>query len=183
MRLRYSLLQGSRSDPFVFARASRALVDRGEAELGLGAGLRPVPSIPVSVQAELRVTDTQGRTLLRPAVLAVTEFPPWRVSERIEAEAYVQGGYVAGDFATPFADGQARIDRRIARRGDVELRLGAGAWGGAQEGAVRLDIGPSASLRFDIRGVPVRLSVDYRARIAGDAEPGPGTAVTIVSGF
>lgn len=181
--LRYRLGDGRADSPLLFARASRALVDGGETELGLGLGWRPLASLPIAAYADLRVTDGQGGRLVRPAAYLVTEFAPWRIDERIEAEAYLQAGYVAGDFATPFVDGQARIERRMARFGDAELRLGPASWGGAQDGAARLDLGPSASLRFAIRDVPVRLSVDYRFRVAGEAEPGSGAAVTIVSGF
>lgn len=181
--LRYRLGSGSRRAPFVYARATKALVSRGDAELGLGMGVRPVAAVPVTVQGELRISDTSTGTLVRPVVLAVTELPPWRISDRIEAEAYAQGGYIGGDYATPFADGQARIERRMATVGGAELRLGAGSWGGAQDGAARLDLGPTASVRFNIAEVPVRVSVDYRVRVAGDAEPGPGVALTFISGF
>ncbi len=181
--LRYRLGNARADSPFLFARASQALVDGGETELSLGLGWRPLSSVPIAAYGDLRVTDGQGQRLVRPAAYLVTEFAPWRIDERIEAEAYLQAGYVAGAFATPFVDGQARIEQRMVRIGDAEVRLGAASWGGAQEGAARLDLGPTARLRFDIRDVPVRLSVDYRFRVAGDAEPGSGAAVTIVSGF
>lgn len=181
--LRYRFGSGSQGAPFAYARATKALVSRGDAEFGLGMGMRPLAGVPVSVQGELRISETATGTLVRPVVLAVTELPPWRISDRIEAEAYAQGGYIGGDYATPFADGQARVDRRMATVGGAELRLGAGSWGGAQEGAARLDVGPTASLRFDIADVPVRVSLDYRVRVAGDAEPGPGVALTFISGF
>lgn len=181
--LRYRLGDARADSPFLFARASQALVDGGQTELSLGMGWLPLASLPIAAYGDLRVTDGQGQRLVRPAAYLVTEFAPWRIDQRIEAEAYLQAGYVAGEFATPFVDGQARIERRMARVGDAEVRFGAAGWGGAQEGAARLDLGPSASLRFDIGDVPVRLTADYRFRLAGDAEPGSGAAVTIVSGF
>lgn len=180
---RYQLAENSPRAPFAYARVSRALLDGGETEAGLGIGARPIASVPLTVQAELRVTDAQTGVLFRPVVLAVTEFPSWKLSERVRAEAYAQGGYIGGDYATPFADGQVRIDRRVAQVGGAELRLGAGVWGGAQKDAARIDTGPTASLEFEIGEVPIRLSVDYRTRVAGDAAPGSGVAVTIVGGF
>ncbi|UIP06588.1 hypothetical protein LY632_12980 [Erythrobacter sp. SDW2] len=129
------------------------------------------------------MTDAQSKVLVRPVVLAVTEFPSWQLSERIRVEAYAQGGYIGGDYATAFADGQVRIDRKVAEVGGAELRLGAGVWGGAQKDAARLDVGPTASLEFDLGDVPLRLSVDYRTRVTGNAAPDSGVAVTIVGGF
>lgn len=180
---RYRLGAGGSRDPFLFLRASRSLVADGETEAGLGFGLRPVPKLPVSLQGELRLTDRRTGTSLRPAVFAVTEIPPLSLAPQLEAEVYLQGGYVGGEFGTAFADGQARIERRMTELAGADLSFGGGVWGGAQEGAARLDVGPTASLRFDIGDVPVRLSLDYRARVAGDADPGSGVAVTIVSGF
>lgn len=181
--VRYRFTDQSPRDPFAYARVSRALVEGGEAEVAVGIGARPILGLPLTLQGELRLTDARTRALVRPVILAVTEFPVARITERIEAEAYVQAGYIGGDYATGFADGQARIDRRMAKIGSAELRLGAGAWGGAQEGATRLDVGPTASVKFDLGKVPVRLSVDYRTRVAGDAAPDSGVAVTIVGGF
>lgn len=181
--LRYRLAPSSARDPFLYARASRALTDGGETDVGVGAGVRPVASLPVTLLGELRITETPARTLVRPAVLAVGGLPPQRIDSATEAEAYAQAGYVGGAFATAFVDGQARIDRRIARAGEVEWRMGAGVWGGAQRGAVRLDVGPSASARFVLGEIPVRVSLDYRERVAGEAQPGSGIAVTVAGGF
>ncbi len=67
--------------------------------------------------------------------------------------------------------------------GDFDLRAGAGAWGGAQEDAARLDIGPSASVSFQLGEGRGRLAADYRIRVAGDAEPSSGPALTLSAGF
>lgn len=181
--LRYRLTPSSARDFHIYARANRALVDGGETDFGIGAGIRPFKAVPLTLLGEVRVTDTSTRTLARPAVLLVGGIPALRVDDRTDVEAYAQAGYVGGGFATPFVDGQARIDRRMARAGDVEWRIGAGVWGGAQQGAARLDIGPSASARFDLGEMPVRLSLDYRKRVAGDAQPVSGLAITIAGGF
>ena len=93
-----------------------------------------------------------------------------------------------GDFATAFADGQLVADRALAnfdltRSKRAGIRLGAGVWGGAQKGSERLDIGPSANILVPVADAPVRLSLDYRIRAAGDAEPGSGVALTLSTGF
>lgn len=179
--LRYRL--AGKASPFLYGRASKALVERGETEVAIGAGLSPFADVPVTAQAEVRLMDTGGQTQLRPAVFVVTELPPLAITERIEAEVYAQAGYVGGEFATGFADGQLRVDRDMLRLGNTEVRLGAGAWGGVQKGASRVDAGPTASVRTRIGKVPVRLNLDYRVRLAGSAEPGSGVAVTLSSGF
>ncbi|MGC1269314.1 MAG: hypothetical protein WA842_01820, partial [Croceibacterium sp.] len=99
------------------------------------------------------------------------------------AEGYVQAGYVGGDYATGFVDGQARVDRPLLALRGAELSAGGAVWDGAQKGAARLDIGPSATLAFRIGETRSRLAVDYRFRVAGDAQPASGPALTLSAGF
>ena len=179
--LRYSL--GAKRSSFVFIRATTALSTTGETAIALGAGSKPVTRWPIVLHAEARVTEFAGDWSVRPAAYAVTELSPLKLTETLTAEAYAQAGYVGGDFATPFADGQMRVERRIVRSDGIEFHVGAGAWGGAQKGAARLDIGPTASVRFDLGKLPVRLSADYRIRAAGNAAPDTGPAITLSSGF
>ena len=86
---------------------------------------------------------------------------------------------VGGRYRTAFADGQLRITRAVIGEGRFRASLGAGAWGGAQKFTERLDVGPTLSIDL----APVRLSVDYRIKIAGNAAPGDGLAVTLSTGF
>lgn len=181
--LRYRLVQSSPHKPSAYLRASQALAGARESEAALGLSARPIPSIPIVTAGELRLTLAAGRTSARAATYAVTELPPFDLPQGFRGEAYAQAGYVWGDFATGFVDGQARIEREVARLGVAELRAGGGAWGGAQKGAARLDIGPSASLAFKLGETPSRLSMDWRFRVAGDAEPTSGPTLTISAGF
>ena len=131
----------------------------------------------------MRARQTGGRVSFAPAVLAVSELAPRRLPLGFVAEPYFAAGYVAGRSATPFVDGAVRVERPLARFGAVEARLGAGAWGGAQDGAAALDIGPQVTVRATLAGRPVRLGLDYRLRVAGDAVPGAGPALTLSTGF
>ena len=119
--------------------------------------------------------------------MAVTEFPPVSLPLGTRGEAYVQGGYVGGRSATAFVDGQARVERPVVRSGEAEVTAGVGAWGGAQKGAARLDIGPTAAVSFRLGprsfGARGRVAADYRIRVAGDAEPASGPALTLSAGF
>jgi hypothetical protein len=120
---------------------------------------------------------------VRPAIFAYSEFPPLELPLGVRGEVYVQGGYVGGRFATPFVDGQVRVDRELGHRGAAELRAGGGAWSGAQKGAKRLDVGPGATIAVELGGAPVRMSADWRFRVAGDANPSSGPALTVSTGF
>ncbi|GAA5061584.1 hypothetical protein GCM10023208_31080 [Erythrobacter westpacificensis] len=181
--MRYRLDPASRHAPQLHLRATRALDGERETDVALGASARLLPSVPVRLAAEARVSETDAGTELRGAAYAVTELPPVSLPAGLTGEAYVQGGYVTGEFATPFVDGQARITRELASAGDFRLTAGGGMWGGAQEDAERLDVGPSAGLSFRIGAARGRVSADYRFRVAGDAEPSSGPALTLTAGF
>lgn len=181
--LRYHLAPASGHRPLAYLRASQAMGGLPQSEAALGFGARPVASLPVTVAAEARAFNSNGKTSFRPAALAYTEFPPFELPFGFRGDAYFQGGYVGGSFRTPFVDGQVRVDHSLVDADRTDLRLGGGAWGGAQKGAERLDIGPSASARLNLGGVPSRVSMDWRFRLLGDAEPKSGPAVTVAAGF
>lgn len=182
--LRYRLAPSSPLRPTLYLRGSSALqAPRGE-EVAAGFALRPLARLPVAAMTEVRATRTiSGHVVVRPAAALVSELPVQPLPFGLRAEAYVQVGYVGGQDATPFADGQARIERPLARLGPAELRVGGGVWGGAQDGAQRLDIGPTATLAVPVGPGGSRVSADWRFRVAGDAAPGSGPAITLSAGF
>jgi hypothetical protein len=165
-------------------RVASALNSPRDKEVAVGLSARPVSSLPFRALAELRVSDQSGSARVRPAALVVTEIQPVDLPHQTRAEFYGQAGYVGGHNATAFADGQARLDRQVAQIGKAELRAGGGIWAGAQKGAARIDAGPSATLGMPIAGgAAARLGLDWRLRVAGDAQPGSGLAVTLSAGF
>ena len=181
--LRYFLAPGSRVSPALYLRGSSGIErPRGE-EVAAGFSVRPIPGLPIWLMAEGRVTRTVNGTIVRPAAALVSELPPARLPLGTRAEAYVQAGYVGGRGATAFVDGQARVEHPLVRASSFELRAGGGVWGGAQRGASRLDVGPTATLAFRLGPVGTRLSADYRWRVAGNAAPGSGPVVTLSAGF
>lgn len=186
--LQYRLAPASRRDPRLYARAYRALVKGGESELAIGASLRPLVGLPLRLAGEGRFTDTPFGSEVRPAAYAVTEINPVSLPLGTRLEIYGQSGWVGGRGRTPFADGQASLTRDLPFAGRlskdaVRISIGAGAWGGAQKDAQRLDVGPTLRADVGIGGFPARLSVDWRARVAGDAAPGSGVAATLSAGF
>lgn len=181
--LRYRLAPSSGHRPAAYVRTNTAIAEVDRSEVAAGITGRPVPGIPVALAAEARAAQLYYGTAVRPAVFAYSELPPLELPAGTRAEAYLQGGYVGGRFASAFVDGQVRVDRQLARLGPAELRAGGGAWGGAQDGAKRLDIGPAATIAVAFAGTPVRMSADWRFRVAGDANPGSGPALTVSTGF
>lgn len=181
--IRYRLAAASPLRPALYLRASSGLErPRGE-EAALGLSIRPLPRVPVAAMAEVRVTRTLSGEVVRPAVALVSELPPASLPLGLRAEVYAQAGWVGGKGSSAFVDGQARVERPLLSAGRIELRAGAGGWGGAQEGARRLDLGPTVTLAVPLGPVGGRVSADWRFRVAGEAAPGSGPALTLSAGF
>jgi hypothetical protein len=181
--IRYRLAPSSAHRPDAYLRASTAIGHR-DREVAAGLALRPLARLPVVVAAEARVSDLRGGLRVRPAAFAYTELPPVAFPEGLRGEGFAQAGYVGGAFSTAFVDAQARVDRKLLRIGSAELRAGGGAWGGAQKGASRVDVGPVASVGLAVgERAAARLDLDWRFRIAGRASPASGPALTLSAGF
>lgn len=186
--LQYRLVPASPHNPIAYGRAVRALIDRPESEIAVGVSALPIGSLPVRVAAEVRATDNAIGQDLRPAAFAVTQLPPMALPLNLAAEVYAAAGYVGGDADTAFVDGQTTLTRDIGgfdltRADDIRLSIGAGAWGGAQRGAQRLDIGPTVRIDMALGEVPARFSIDYRERVGGEAMPASGIAATLSTQF
>ncbi|MDF8332717.1 hypothetical protein [Novosphingobium cyanobacteriorum] len=186
---RYSLVPGSRVKPQVYGRLSGTVGGPfRDREAALGLAVRPLARVPVQVLAEARVRQGAGQARVAPA-LALVGGLTGRLPAGAEVDGYAQAGWVGGHDATAFFDLQAVMDRRLAEAPDgvvlrgAELRVGAGAWSGGQRGAARLDIGPRLTMRAKVAGVGSRVALDWRFRVAGQAQPGSGPALTVAAGF
>ncbi len=62
-------------------------------------------------------------------------------------------------------------------------RAGAGLCGGGQSGVFSIDVGPTVRTDIAIARTNLRLSADWRIRIAGDAAPASGPAMTLSTSF
>ncbi|NBC36765.1 hypothetical protein GTZ99_09375 [Novosphingobium sp. FSY-8] len=183
--LRYRLQPDDPNRLAVYARGYGALNGGGEKEVAAGISVRLHRKIPVAIMAEVRAGQPRAgvSARVRPAMMAVTELPPQALPGGFRAETYVQAGYVGGANETAFVDGQVRVDAPVDVQGRAMVRIGAGAWGGAQDGAARLDIGPTLRVAYAHGGVAGHVSVDWRVRVAGNAAPVDGPAITIAAGF
>ncbi|WP_390550301.1 hypothetical protein [Qipengyuania sp. MTN3-11] len=181
--LRYRLAPDSRLEPAAYLRADGALAGEGERQGAVGLSFRPVAAWPLRAHAEARATRQGGRTDVRPAAFVTAGTDAVVLPAGFAARAYAQAGYIGGRFSSAFADGRIVADREITRFDLGALRLGGGIWGGAQRGAQRLDAGPSATLSVGMGALPANISLDYRVRLAGDAVPGSGAALTLSRSF
>ena len=150
----------------VYARASTA-VDAREREAAVGVDWRPT-RLPVHVVAERRIGIEGVRS--GTAIGAVGGIGPTRIVGPVRAEGYAQGGVIFRNGREGYADGSLRLTASAARRID----FGVGAWGGAQRGAARLDVGPTLGITVPVARHALRLSADWRRRVAGDARPRSG---------
>jgi hypothetical protein len=146
------------------------------AELAAGIDWRPVRALPVNLLADRR--QRLGRDGRNAFALTLYGGSSRGLTPRVRLDLYGQAGVVGLRSRDLFADGALRLSRRL---GPVEL--GAGVWGAAQPGAARLDAGPSLSWRLPIRDTNLRLQADWRFRVAGEALPRSGPALTLGADF
>ncbi len=157
------------------ARVSAPLRSSG-AEASAGFALRRGP---VTLLLERRVAlERGGRSDFSATIAAGID--GIRLPRQFRLDAYGQAGIVGRDG---FVDGAVRVDRRIVRHGKSEIALGAGVWGGIQPGIARVDAGPQVIVRTPAAGGYLRASAEWRQRIAGNAQPASGPALTLGMDF
>ena len=161
-----------------FGRIDTPLAGRGR-EAAVGLDWRPT-RLPVHLVVEERVLLDTGTAA--PAAGLVGGFGPV-VRHGLRLEGYGQAGVIARGGGEGFADGAVHATRPIGALGGLSFDLGAGAWGGAQRDAARLDLGPTLGATVPIGGHAIRVALDWRERVAGEARPGSGPALTIGASF
>lgn len=145
-------------------------------EAALGVEWQPSRRLPLRIAAERRqAVGSDGRSAF--ALLAHGGLGDLPVAAGFRLDAYGQAGIVGARARDLFADGAARLTRPLDRK--KRLAVGAGAWAAAQPGVSRVDVGPTATLRLP----GASLSLDWRARVSGNARPASGPALTLSTGF
>ncbi len=177
-RLDYRLGEGFS----VYGRVSRALTGLSSEEAALGVAWR-AGSLPFSVLAERRQRiGPGGRNGF--ALLVAGGINPREIVSRVEVDGYVQAGVVGLPGRDAFIDGKSSIGYRLRPASSGwDVTIGGAISGSAQPGVERLDIGPELRVRVPLGPTSLRLSAEYRARIAGQARPSTGPAITLVSDF
>lgn len=144
----------------------------GSADLAIGLQVRPGRA-PVTLYAEAR----RDRGSVAPAAGLFgggsAALPGnWRL------DGYGQAGVILRHRLVGYADGQARAVRPLAG-----LEAGGGLWGAVQPNAARLDVGPTLSAPIDAGPARLRLSLDWRHRVAGNARPASGPVLSLGADF
>ena len=146
-------------------------------EVAGGIRIQPVGGIPLWFTAERRQRISNSGTGRNAFALfaeaGVYQRPmPWD----FELDAYLQGGVVGLRRRDAFVDGAMSFTRPVYR----QFSAGLGVWGAAQPGVYRLDAGPRVSMKVRNN---VRVHFDWRQRLAGNAAPGSGPAITLAADF
>ena len=179
LRLAYRL------DPSGHWRGFARIVSTGRAMRGaegaIGVEWQPLQRLPLRLIAERRAPlfGTGGRSAM--AAYAVAGVDDRRLSGSFRLDGYAAAGVIGTVNRDMFAETALRIHRPLLRAGPLHVDAGLGAWGAAQPGLRRVDVGPMLSIRHDAS--PLRLTLDWRQRIAGQAAPGSGPALTLASDF
>lgn len=177
LRVAYAI--GSSRRVSLVGRVTSPLAGRGR-EASLGVEWRP-GKMPFRLVAERRFALDSGKG--GPAAGIIVGTGPTPVRSGFTLESYGQAGVIRRARTEMFADGAVRVARPVFGLGPAKVDLGLGAWGGAQSGAARLDVGPSLGARLAVGGKAIRVSLDWRQRVAGRARPTSGPALTIGSDF
>lgn len=177
MRFTYAL--GQRRRVALAARIAAPLKGRGR-EVALGVEWQPT-TLPIRLIAEQRFVLDGGRG--GPTVGVIAGYGPSNIARGVRIEAYGQGGVIARGGIEGFIDASARVTHPIGRIAGGHVDVGIGAWGSAQRAASRFDIGPSIVATLPIAHKSLRLTLDWRERVAGTARPGSGPAMSIGTDF
>ena len=160
------------------AAAFRASTDVGRrgAEFAAGVRVQPLVSVPVWVTAERRqrLGSYTGRNAF--AIFAESGIYQHPLPGRFSLDAYLQTGVVGLKSGDWFVDGAAAVTRPVYQN----FSAGLGVWGGAQPGLYRVDVGPRVTMKVRSN---IRIHFDYRQKLAGNAQPGSGPAVTLGADF
>jgi hypothetical protein len=154
---------------------STSTVGTSGGEVAGGVKYTPFRSLPVSLTAERR--QAIGRFGGRSAFALFLEGGVYqRPLFGFDLDAYAQAGAAGARRRDLFADGGLTMTRHVYR----EISAGFGVWGGVQPGLYRVDAGPRISMKVRNN---MRVHVDWRQRLAGNALPGSGPTLTLAGDF
>jgi len=152
-------------------------VGRRGGEVAAGVRVQPLAAVPLWIDAERRQRVGRyggGRS----AFALFFEAGLWDrpMPLHLLLNAYLQGGVVGARSRERFIDGELTLTRPVYK----QFSAGIGVWGGAQRGVYRVDAGPRVTMRVRNN---LRVHFDWRQRLAGNARPGSGPAVTLAGDF
>jgi hypothetical protein len=152
-------------------------VGRRGGEVAAGVRIQPVAAIPIWIDAERRQRIGRyggGRSAFALFFEGGVYGRPMPLHFLLDT--YLQGGVVGLRQRDRFIDGALTLTRPVYK----QFSAGFGVWGGAQPGVYRVDAGPRVTMRVRNN---LRVHVDWRQRLAGNAQPGSGPAITLAGDF
>jgi hypothetical protein len=159
----------------ITARFSSPLSQPNGREAAVGIALR---GRNVGIIAEQRIAiDKGGRDA--PAVFAYGGVYDVKLPNGLTFNGYAQAGLVGIKSPAAFVDGAVHVERMVLKAEHASLSIGAGAWGGAQPGVSRIDVGPQVVARIAVAETSLRVSAEWRQRVAGTTSPASGPSVTV----
>ncbi|KMS55589.1 hypothetical protein V473_12665 [Sphingobium cupriresistens LL01] len=179
LRVDYDLTPGTASRTTAYGRLTSAFGRPAAPEGAVGLSIQPMRAIPISVAVERRIALGDGARNAN-AIMVAGGFGPAAIGPAVLAEGYSQAGIVGFSRGDAFIDGKFSLSTPLAQS---PFRVGVALSGGAQPGASRLDIGPEMQFRLPLPQVAARIGIEWRERIAGDARPGSGLAITLAADF
>ena len=151
-------------------------------EAAFGLSMRHGHRLPITAIIEHRIgLDKMGRNAV--ALLVASGASDVPIGRSSVLNGYVQAGIVGLHKRDGFLDGALSASRVISHDRNYTVGVGAGIWGAVQPGARRIDSGPEISIRWASRSTAFRASAQWRFRLAGDALPGSGPALSIGTDF
>lgn len=176
----YSLPRFGRNSFDIMARAAIAHDNSEQREFSAGVRWRPTQLLPVQFTAERRFRHGRADAFAAYAAGGTSDIG---LPMGFKLDGYAQAGYVSGDGGGLFADVNARADRKLLQIENTVMSGGIGVWGGGQRDVMRVDVGPTVRADMAVGQAQVRLSADWRFRVAGNAAPGNGPALTLSTSF
>lgn len=160
-------------------------IDPETTEAAIGVRIDPFPRVPVHAAIERRFGLGQfGRDDWSTRIAGGTTARRTVGGRPVDLSVYGEGGVVGFAAADLYGGAEGRATTPLLGLERFRLEAGAGAWASGQQGFItshRVDVGPV--VRFGFGNSPVAAQLDYRLKVAGNAEPGSGLAFTIFGDF
>lgn len=148
-------------------------LDRGSLQTALGVRWQVMPGVSLTAERLIAAGSTaRDAWVLRAAIGMARKLGP------VALDAYAEAGIVGARRRDSFASTQARAALPLP----AGLDAGAGTWASVQDAGTavhRIDAGPTIGWRLG----PLTARADWRFRVAGDAAPGSGPALTLSAAF
>ncbi len=162
-------------------RLARPLEGRGF-EISPGLSLSGGKAIPVEMIIERRIRPEKGNKD-QWGVLLASGIAPREIRPGLTVEGFAQAGFTGTKTILPFAQMGAGIHRSAYSSPIAKVKIGAGLWADGQGKVGRIEIGPEIVTVVDTGALDVRVSAQWRIKVAGNAKPGSGPALSLSTSF